>query len=154
MKKIATLGCLASLVVAGGVASAQACDDDGEYRATKRYSYSYAPAYTTRTYAYTPRAYGYAPAYYDDDDDFAYGYGPSVGVGIYGDFDRRGGRRFRYRDGDRADRGERSRAVMTGASGREIRRGGDGGAVGGGGTGGPGARSPGGGTGGAGPGGR
>jgi hypothetical protein len=148
MKKIATLGCLAALAVAGGTASAQACDgDDAEYRTTKRYSYSYAPAYAPRTYGYTSRrwAYGYAPAYNDDDDDYGYGpyygYGPTVGVGVYGDFDRRS-RRYGYRDGDRFERGERltqrsdgRRTVMTGGTGREIRRGG---AVGGGGAGVPG----------------
>ena len=133
MRKIAIFGCLAGLAVVGGTVAAKACDDV-EYRATRGYSYSYAPAYVPRTYGYTSRrwAYGYAPASYYDDDDFYYGYGPSVGVGIYGDFDRRGGRRFRYRDGDRADRFQRgdrftqrsatSRAVTTGSS--EIRRGG------------------------------
>ena len=91
MKKIATFGCLAALAIAGGTA-AQACSDDGP-RATRSYSYT-APvraySYAPRTYGYTSRTYGYAPANYDyDDDDFAYSYGPTLGVSMYGDFGRR-----------------------------------------------------------------
>jgi hypothetical protein len=120
--KMTALISLAGLAMIGAAPAANACwDGDREYRSTRAHGYTYS----------SPRAYGYGPAYYYDDDYYAYGYGPSVGVNIYGDRDRRRHRSHRvsYRgDGQRdVNRGDGPRARMNGTRrGSEPRMGGGG----------------------------